>query len=209
MISDEPLPDSELSEAEVVRTIYRMSGTEKKSCQKIADHLNRTGIPCGSAENTQVSEAGKRTRRTAPIWRPSYVRNMIVSRTYMGQHLYGKRSTNRSRKVIVREVPAIVSEEVWQAAQQTLRSNRINCKRNTRADILAPRPDQVRPLRADVLRYPDETAAARPLLPLQRAPAGPRALRTLRQEVPRQESQWRLRGALGLGGHRIIPAQPW
>jgi site-specific DNA recombinase len=134
VISDEPLPTSELSEAEVVRTIYRMSGTEKNSCQKIADHLNRTGVPCGSAEND--AGTGKRTRRTAPIWRPAYIRNMIVNQTYMGQHLYGKRSTNRGRKVIVREVPAIISEEVWQAAQQTLRSNRINCKRNTKRTYL-------------------------------------------------------------------------
>jgi len=134
VVSDEPLPGPELSEAEVVRTIYRMSGSEKKSCQKIADHLNRTGIPCGSAEND--AGTGKRTRRTAPIWRPAYIRNMIVNQTYMGQHLYGKRSTSRSRKVIVREVPAIVSEEVWQAAQQTLRSNRTNCKRNTKRTYL-------------------------------------------------------------------------
>src|SRR5438128_1757632 len=98
----------------------------------MADYLNRTGIPCGSTENTHESEAGKRTRRTAPIWRPSHIRNMIVSRTYMGQHLFGKRSKNRNRKVIVREVPAIVSEHMWQVAQQVLRSNRIMCSRNTR-----------------------------------------------------------------------------
>ena len=134
IVSDEPLPGSALSEAEVVRTIYRMSGSEKKSCQKIADRLNRSGIPCGSPESD--AGTGKRVRRTAPIWRPSYIRNMIVSQTYMGQHLYGKRSTNRSRKVIVRDVPAIVPQEVWQAAQQVLRSNRINCKRNAKRTYL-------------------------------------------------------------------------
>jgi site-specific DNA recombinase len=136
VISNELIPGCELSEAEVVRTIYRMSATEKKSCQKIADHLNRTSVPSGAVENAHGAEAGKRTRRTAPIWRPSYIRNMIVSQTYMGQHLYGKRSTNRNRKVIVRDVPAIVPQEVWQAAQQVLRSNRINCSRNTRRTYL-------------------------------------------------------------------------
>src|SRR6202011_3543354 len=97
IISEEQIPGFEISEAEIVRTIYRMSGSEKMSCQKIADYLNRTGIPCGSAEHTYGSEPGKRARRTAPIWRPSHVRNMIVSRTYMGQHLFGKRDRKSTR----------------------------------------------------------------------------------------------------------------
>jgi site-specific DNA recombinase len=113
-----------------------MCGTEQKSCQKIADHLNRTGIPCGSAENTRGSESGKRTRRIASIWRPSHIRNMIVSQTYMGQHQYGKRSKNRNRKIIVRAVPPIVSAELWQSSQQVLRSNRITASRNTRRTYL-------------------------------------------------------------------------
>jgi site-specific DNA recombinase len=136
VISDEPIAGFKLSEAEIVRTIFRMSATEKKSCQKIADHLNRTGIPCGSADIARGSEAGKRNRRTAPIWRPSHVRNMIVSQTYMGQHLFGKRARNRNRKVIVREVPAIISEPEWLAAQQVLVSNRIMCRRNLREPYL-------------------------------------------------------------------------
>ncbi len=129
-LSDEPIPGFDMSEADVVRTMYRMMAVEKKSCQKIADFLNRTRIPCGSAD------AGKRNRRVAPIWRPSHVRNMIVSRTYMGEHLYGKRAANRSRKIIVRAVPAIVSEQTWQAAEQVLRDNRIVATRNTRQPYL-------------------------------------------------------------------------
>jgi site-specific DNA recombinase len=130
VVADEPMPGSDLSEAEVVRTIYRMSGIEKKSCQKIADFLNRSRIPAGS------SEMGKRHRRTAPIWRPSHVRNMIVSRTYMGEHLFGRRTKNRDRKVIVRRVQPIVSEEIWTAAQQVLQDNRIEATRNTRQPYL-------------------------------------------------------------------------
>jgi site-specific DNA recombinase len=134
--NDQAILGLEISEVDVVQTIYRMCGTEQKSCQKIADHLNRTGIPCGSAENTRGSESGKRTRRTASIWRPSHIRNMIVSQTYMGQHQYGKRSKNRNRKIIVRAVPPIVSAELWQSSQQVLRSNRITASRNTRRTYL-------------------------------------------------------------------------
>jgi hypothetical protein len=36
----------------------------------------------------------------------------------------------------VSEVPAIVSEEIWQAAQEVRRSNRIIPKRNTREPYL-------------------------------------------------------------------------
>jgi site-specific DNA recombinase len=133
IIREEPIPGLQVSEAEVVRTIYRMCAAEKKSCQKIADHLNRAGIPCGSSEN---ATAGRRSRRTALCWRPSHIRNMIASRTYMGEHLFGKRTKNRNRKIIARTVPAVVSEQQWQAAQQALRANRIMCKRNIRQPYL-------------------------------------------------------------------------
>jgi site-specific DNA recombinase len=136
VVSDEAIPGFEVSEAEVVRSIYRMSGTDNQSCQKIADHLNRTGIPCSSGWNAKKSAVGKRTRRKASIWRNSHIRNMITSRTYMGEHAFGKRTKNPHRTVIVREVPAIVTEEVWNRAQQVLRSNRIMAKRNGRTPFL-------------------------------------------------------------------------
>jgi site-specific DNA recombinase len=136
VVSEDKIPGFDLSEAEVVRLIYRMSAKQKQSCQKIADHLNRTGVPCTSASSQVDAVAGKRNRRIAPIWRPSHVRNMIVSRTYMGEHRYGKRTKNKNRKVIVRTVPAIVSEKIWQAAQRVLRANRIMCKRNRKVPYL-------------------------------------------------------------------------
>jgi len=61
---------------------------------------------------------------------------MIVSKTYMGVHRYGKRTALRSVNIIERAVPAIVSEEQWEGAQRVLHSNRINCKRNTRRSYL-------------------------------------------------------------------------
>jgi site-specific DNA recombinase len=136
IVSEEPIPGFKLSEAEVVKSIFRMSGVEKQSCQKIADHLHRTGIPPVSSEGFARSEEGKRKRRNAPIWRPSHVRNMIVSRTYMGQHLFGKRSKTLGREIIERTVPAIVSELEWEAAQRVLVSNRIMARWNYREPYL-------------------------------------------------------------------------
>lgn len=62
--------------------------------------------------------------------------NLIRNRTYMGQHVYGKRSTNPNRKTITRSVPAIVSEKLWKAAQKVLRSNQIMCPRNRKHSYL-------------------------------------------------------------------------
>ena len=104
-ICDEQIPGFHLSEAEIVRTIYNMSAAEKKSCRKIADHLYRTGVPCASAWMTADAPAGKRKRRTAAMWRSSYVRNIIANRTYMGEHAFGKRTTDPNRKVLIRAVP--------------------------------------------------------------------------------------------------------
>jgi site-specific DNA recombinase len=137
VINEEAIPGFELSEAEVIRTIYRMCAKQKKSCQRIADHFNRIGLPCGSAAHTVSSQgAGKRKRRIAKIWRPAHVGNLIRNRTYMGQHVYGKRSNNRNRKTITRSVPAIVSEKLWKAAQKVLQSNQIMCPRNRKHSYL-------------------------------------------------------------------------
>lgn len=130
IVCEETIPGSDLGEADVVRMIYRMSAKEKKSCQKIADHLNRLGLPCTSTDARTSRGAGKRSRRVAKIWRPSHVRNMIANRTYMGEHVYGKRSNNRNRTTISRPVPAIVSEKTWKSALKVLQSNRIMCARN-------------------------------------------------------------------------------
>jgi site-specific DNA recombinase len=136
VVAEEVIRGLKMSEAEVVRTIYRMSGNEKQSCQKIADYLNQKAIPCNSSQNWPKPEDGKRGRRIALLWRSSHVRNMIVSRTYMGEHVFGKRTKNKSRKLIVRPAPAIVSVELWEVAQQVLRSNRIMSRGNGRTPFL-------------------------------------------------------------------------
>jgi site-specific DNA recombinase len=128
--SEDQISGFDLSEAEVVRTIYRMCGSERKSCQRIADYLNRRRIPASSAD------MGKRNRRTAAFWRPGHVRNMIVSRTYMGEHQFGKRTTHKNRRVVVQQVPAIVTEETWTSAQRVLKANRIETVSNVRRSYL-------------------------------------------------------------------------
>src|SRR3712207_6116655 len=110
------------SEADVVRLIYQLSAEQGWSCQKIADRLNELQVPTVYARDERVVQRGKRTQRTSGVWRAGRIRNLITNTTYKGVHAYGKRAAN-ARAVIEREVPAIVSVDQWNAAQQTLQRN--------------------------------------------------------------------------------------
>jgi len=136
VISEEKIAGVDLSEADVVRTIYRMAAEQGKSCQKIARWLNDTGAPCAYVRDERLMLRGKRKVRTSGVWRPGRVRNLIVNTTYRGEHVFGKRSCAKNRKLISRPVPAIVTPETWDKAQQTLTRNFIFCKRNTREQYL-------------------------------------------------------------------------
>jgi site-specific DNA recombinase len=130
ILSTEPIPVLGITEVDVIRSIYQMAGVERKSCFAIADHLNALGVPCAYTRDDRMLIRGKRHERTSGLWRPARVRNLIVSTTYMGRHTYGKRTKNKERALIVRDVPEIVSEEIWQKAQEVLESNRLFDKRN-------------------------------------------------------------------------------
>jgi site-specific DNA recombinase len=122
VISEEPIPGIAMSEAEVIREIFRMASKEHASCRIISDLLNTLRIPCAYVRDDRLALRGKRKERTAGIWRPGRVRNLIISKTYMGVHEYGKR-TKSGRPVIPRAVPVIVTEATWKKAQKTLREN--------------------------------------------------------------------------------------
>jgi len=57
--------------------------------------------------------------------------NLIVSTTYMGQHQYGKRSPDKRRQIVTRPVAAIITGQVWQKAQQTLKDTFLFSARST------------------------------------------------------------------------------
>lgn len=132
-IAEKCLPNHSISEAGVVRLIYRKIAEENQSCVKMADELNALGIPPAYAKDNRYVERwgaeGKRKAKTAGIWRPSRIRNLVVNTVYKGVHEYGKRSA-KQRDVIRRSVPSLVSEEVWEKAQQVLQSNRLFSDRN-------------------------------------------------------------------------------
>jgi site-specific DNA recombinase len=120
ILSEEPLPGVEVSAAEVIRRIFRMASEERQSCRRIADYLDALGVPCTS---NGVERHPASPSQSVARWRAGRVRNLLISTVYKGQHVYGKRSRNQKRAPIVRAVPGIVSEAVWQQAQATLQHN--------------------------------------------------------------------------------------
>ena len=124
VVSEQLIPGFDCSEAEVIRLIYHMAADEQKSCQAIADHLNALGIPPTHTYDEHDHPRGKRQKRTAPRWSAGQIRNMLISTTYKGIHQYGRR-TKKERSIFEREVPHIVSSDLWERAQQSLHDHRL------------------------------------------------------------------------------------
>lgn len=118
-ISETLLPNCSFSEADVIRLIYKMSA-EGNSTVKIADYLNSLRIPPSYTKDNRTIKKGKRKTNTAGIWRPGRIQNMLKNKTYMGTHQYGKRATVE-RELIEREVPAIVSKDLFNASMETMK----------------------------------------------------------------------------------------
>jgi len=120
------------SEAEIIRFIYERLALDKWTCWKIADELNLMGVPTVYAQEGR----GMRKQRVRGVWTPGRVRNMVVNPVYRGEFQYGKRTTKPNRPLITAEVPALVTEELWQAAMETLASNSSRPKNSERIYLL-------------------------------------------------------------------------
>ncbi len=134
-ISDNLLPELNMSEADVIRLIYYLIAEQGYSTIKVADYLNALGVPTAYVKDGRQVTRGKRKVNTSGVWTPGRIRNMVVNTTYKGIHYYGKR-TKKNRELIPREVPAIVSEEIWEKAQQKLKENQIEALKNAKRPYL-------------------------------------------------------------------------
>ncbi len=134
-INYDQLPCLNMSEADVIKLIYRLIAEEGQSTIKVAEYLNALGIPPSYTKDGRTVTKNRRKVKTAGIWYPGRIRNMVVNTTYKGIHQYGKR-TNKVRELITRQVPAIVSKDTWAKAQQVLKDNQIEAVRNSRRNYL-------------------------------------------------------------------------
>ncbi len=133
-------------EAEVVREVYRLFTEESMSLGGIARHLNHQGIS---------------TRTGQTRWERSVIGGMLKNPAYKGIACYGKTGVTERQRIIrplrqrggfsprcsshrdrPREewieipVPAIVSDETFEQAQELLERNRRLSRRNTKTPTL-------------------------------------------------------------------------
>ena len=121
LIPDDRIIWGGLTAADVVRRIFRLIADEGWGTARVADELNRLGIPTAYA----FAGRGVRGKSTQKVWRPGRMVQILHNTTYYGEYRYGKRSSLPSgRPVVSVEVPAILSKDVWDAAQEALRSRR-------------------------------------------------------------------------------------
>lgn len=135
VVSEDPIPGLAMSEAEVIREVFRMATVERKSCREIATRLNDLRIPCAYTRDDRLILRGKRKQKTSGIWGPGRIRGLVTNSTYKGIHEFGKR-TKTSRPTISRPVPAIVSEAIWQKAQANLKAHFLFGARNAKRQYL-------------------------------------------------------------------------
>jgi len=134
-INEDILPGCDISEAEVIRIIFKLCLKSRYSCVKIADYLNALGIPPAYVKDNRQIQKGKRKENTAGIWLPGRIYNLLTNTTYKGLHRYGKRSAIK-REIIERVVPTIIPEEKWETAQVLLNENRIEAVAHAKRDYL-------------------------------------------------------------------------
>jgi site-specific DNA recombinase len=134
-INETPIPGCTISEAEVVRLIFRWAAEEHLSLLSIAARLNTMGIPTSS-----MTEGRKRKLRKgsylAGVWQLAVLSYIIHRTTYKGVYLYGRKSKKPDSELISQPVPAIVSSELWDQAQDALRRNLKWAKRNAHREYL-------------------------------------------------------------------------
>jgi site-specific DNA recombinase len=137
-----PLGPGLASAAEVIREVFRLAAVEGQSSVRIATTLNNRRIPTGYQRLGRDFKIGTRKERVSGRWTSGSVRRMLRSRVYAGEVAWGRRNTKptapgfealaatlgiavpmmpRAATDIVKgAVPALVSEDTWQAAQETL-----------------------------------------------------------------------------------------
>lgn len=135
-INESPLSGKEdMTEASVMRLMYYLVAREKLSTIKVADYFNALHIPTSYVKDDRSVKRGKRKVKTAGIWRPARIGSMIANPMYKGLHVYGKR-TKKTRELIERVVPAIVTEEEWDLAQVAMQENQIEALKNAKRQYL-------------------------------------------------------------------------
>ncbi len=121
--------------ADLVIQIYQWLGIDHWSCPYIANHLNALGVPTAYQQLTPGTRRAERGTGLQAKWRAGRIRNLVILTIYKGIYQYGKRSKKQHGLWEV-QVPRLVSDELWQAAQEALARNRVIAKNTPRHYLL-------------------------------------------------------------------------
>ena len=125
------------TEADLVKHVYRRLAIDGWSCRRIADELNALSVPTAYQKDGRLVRVrrGERKARTQGRWRSGRIRNLVTNPIYKGELHYGRRSS-KGREVIVAKIEGLISDEIWDAAQESLAKNRIVAKNTNRVYLL-------------------------------------------------------------------------
>lgn len=122
-------------ESPQVERMYCLLVHERRSARQIACLLTAEGTPTA----TQRPENGFRGHRahipTVGAWSPQMVAKLLRKPIYMGLKPYG----GGKREIVYQRVPALVSEELWRAAQLRLDEGRSLTPRSSKNEYLLAR----------------------------------------------------------------------
>ena len=137
LVPSDKLIWGEWTEANLVQKIYHWMAIDGWTCPRISRHLNALRVPTAYTRDERLVRRGERKERTQGCWRPGRLLSMITNPVYKGQLQYGRRCTKPGgREVISASITPLVSEDVWDAAQQTLKQNQIIPKNSGRIYLL-------------------------------------------------------------------------
>ncbi|GIK43883.1 MAG: DNA recombinase [Chloroflexota bacterium] len=134
------------NEAAIVFLIFEWyAGPERLGIRKIAQRLTQMKVPTLKDLRVPDPEKLKKIKRQNGYghWTGSSVRMILSNRTYIGEWQFGKRKLSKGQFIknpddhlITVEVPAIIPKDMWDTAQQRLKENRSEAKRNIKYEYL-------------------------------------------------------------------------
>jgi site-specific DNA recombinase len=129
-------------EAPIVRQIFTWCADEGLTTYEIAKRLYEAGVPTRADTNVVVAKKAERH-----FWDPHSVARILRNETHKGVWHWNKtRRVKRGERTVQEprpreewltiEVPATVNEATWERAQDQLRRNKSNARRNAKRDYL-------------------------------------------------------------------------
>ena len=128
-------------EAEVIRTIFKLSNEKNWGAELIADYLNSQGIlsPMGFAKKKGIVKNVKNTR-----WLTSQVYRVLTNTSYYGECYYNKSESKNKKRIGIRPqsewikipIEPVISKEIFDEAQERIKERAKWANRNTKEKYL-------------------------------------------------------------------------